>query len=270
MPFPQVPPHRDLDRQIIRLQQRGMVIGDLARAKLELQRIGYYRLCEYWYIFRVRQTGLEPSKDFNAGTRIEDALELYEFDRKLRLLFLDAIERIEVALRSEISSLLGSRHAHAHLEPMELDPLLKKSTYQEWLDAFQKSYERKRNKLRRFIEEYSEPLPIWIATHTWEFGTLSKFFRGMHPADRTRIAEKFGIKRAALLVDWLALINELRNVCAHHEKLWNRVPAYKPAFHAIGEIPPLDHLLDPAPKHEYARFGRIYGATGRPRGARLA
>ena len=88
-----------VDEQIALLKERGMVIPDEAKAKMYLCNISYYRLSAYWY------TLLEnPKQDhlFIRGTTFETVLDTYVFDRKLRLLIFDEIERMEIALRTTI------------------------------------------------------------------------------------------------------------------------------------------------------------------------
>ena len=120
-------PWQSVPDQLALLQARGMDIGDTAKATDYLERIGYYRLSGYWYDFRVRgepfcpldpETGGKPKKvkierpvldEFKPSTRFHDAVDLYVFDKKLRLLALDALERIEIALRVDISHRLEKK-----------------------------------------------------------------------------------------------------------------------------------------------------------------
>ena len=79
------------------LQTRGLTVHDQEAALHSLETVGYYRLLIY---MRALQT--MPGKTFVAGTTFADIVTLYNFDRELRVLCLDAIERIEVALRASI------------------------------------------------------------------------------------------------------------------------------------------------------------------------
>jgi len=96
------------------LKSRGMRVSDENKAKDYLQRIGYYRLSGYWYPFRRMETAKSPegsiapviTDQFRDDTEFRHAVDLYVFDKKLRLLFLDALERIEIALRVDVASCL--------------------------------------------------------------------------------------------------------------------------------------------------------------------
>lgn len=93
-------------QQVALLQQRGMVIDDPAEAEFYLQHLNYYRLAAYWLPFE----GDHASHAFRAGTRFAEVLNLYIFDRELRLLLLDAIECVEVSVRSQWAYQLARRH----------------------------------------------------------------------------------------------------------------------------------------------------------------
>jgi abortive infection bacteriophage resistance protein len=98
-------PYLSVEEQIQLLEQRGMIMpSDRDRAANWLRRIGYYRLSGYWYPFRVREN--EVALDaFQPKTTLERVFNLYVFDKRLRLLMLDAIERVEVGLRVDVGTL---------------------------------------------------------------------------------------------------------------------------------------------------------------------
>ena len=95
-----------------------MEISDPAKAETALSRIGYYRLSAYWYPFRVsgeysniitREVGVEIYDNFRPGTTLSLVLDLYVFDKRLRMIVMDAIERIEIAVRTFVSLEIGKR-----------------------------------------------------------------------------------------------------------------------------------------------------------------
>lgn len=99
-------PSTTYDQQIAILRQRGMHVDDEEVAKFYLQHLNYYRLSAYWLPFEVNHN----PHQFHSGTRFKDALNLYVFDRSLRLLVLDAIERIEVSSRKLYNTLVIILH----------------------------------------------------------------------------------------------------------------------------------------------------------------
>src|ERR1043165_4000504 len=100
-------PALSLNHQLQKWQSRGLNIADLAKATHFLKVIGYYRFSAYALPF---QDGSHPDKHFKFGTDFEQILSLYVFDRELRLLTLDAIERIEVAVRAGIINQMCINH----------------------------------------------------------------------------------------------------------------------------------------------------------------
>src|SRR5690349_1743582 len=117
-------PYLPVAEQIALLRSRGMQITDEARAAAALERIGYYRLSGYWYPLRgsvVNSDGTTTILDqFQPNAEFGQVVDLYVFDKKLRLIMLDALERVEVGLRTDIALLLGARSALAHREPQHL------------------------------------------------------------------------------------------------------------------------------------------------------
>lgn len=266
-------PHLDVSGQLALLRSRGMEIADPAKAAAYLERVGYYRLSGYWYPLRQSRTIPAPGGKsttqvldaFRPGASFAQAIDLYVFDKRLRLLFLDAIERVEVAIRVDVALLLGARDPWAHRDPALLHGNFVKRVsrktgrtgHQDWLARLDQAAARSDEEfVRHFASRYGGPLPIWIAVELWDFGMLSVFLAGMAAADRGAVAAKYGVQRPELLTGWMRAINHVRNICAHHGRLWNRSPADQPKPPKVGEIALLDHLARDA----YAQT-RLYGVA---------
>lgn len=233
-------------QQIEVLISRGLLITNKEKAIRWLRRIGYYRLTGYLYPFR-QQDG-----SFLEGTSIEHALSLYVFDKKLRLLILDAIERIEIAVRVEISLLLGARDPLAHLNPELLDGNFSsvisqdsgKTRHQAWMEKYDRSVaETRKDSVPNFLEQFGNQMPIWVAIEVWDFGMLSRFFSGMQKLDQKHIAQPLGIINEKTMANWLAHINLLRNIAAHHGRLWNRKLVVVPSFKGTENLDRLQRWL---------------------------
>lgn len=247
-----------------------MQITDNQAAAACLGRIGYYRLSGYWYPFRkshisinpvTKQPLLDPTTrkprlivedDFLPGTTFQQVMDLYVFDKRIRLLFLDAIERVEVALRVDVALLMGSRDPWAHRDPNQLHGNFSRKTntrtgrneYQEWITRLDSTFQRSQDEfVKHFKKKYAgEYPPIWVAIELWDFGMLSFFLSGMKIADRHALASKYGFPREDLLTSCVRNINHVRNICAHHNRLWNRSPIDQISPPKLGEITELDHL----------------------------
>lgn len=249
-------PYLPIIDQLVLLDGRGLAIRDEVLAAACLERIGYYRLSAYWYSFRKRVSdgkgGTEAADDFLPGSDFEQAVNLYVFDKKLRMLMLDAIERVEVALRVDIALEVGKRDPLAHRMPKHLDGVFAKRVQQpkgttrhaDWLDRLDHYTNRsKEDFVKRFQSQYTSPLPVWMAIELWDFGMLSKFLEGMKYPDKAAVSKKYGVADPIIFASWVRSINFVRNVCAHHNRLWNRVLVDQPRMPKVGEIIPLDHVV---------------------------
>jgi abortive infection bacteriophage resistance protein len=266
-------PYLDIQQQISLLQQRGLTVTDEAKAGDYLRRIGYYRLSAYWYPLRRSSLVKEDdgrmkaviADDFRPGSEFPLVLDLYVFDKKLRLLVLDALERIEVALRTDVALLLGRKDPWAHRNPdmlhgnfaKKLRPDTGRTAHAEWLEKLDGTAARSREEFaQHFRRKYAEsPLPIWMAVELLEFGALSHFLAGMTVADQEALAARYGLARRELLTSWVRTLTFVRNVCAHHGRLWNRTLIDHPKPPHPGEVPELDHLAT-----DHFAQGRLYAA----------
>jgi abortive infection bacteriophage resistance protein len=226
--------------QVALLQKRGMLIDDAVSAAFYLQHLNYYRLGAYWLPFEADH----GSHSFRPGTRFEDVLNLYVFDRELRLLVLDAIERIEVSVRGQWAYQMAHSHGpHAHL-----DAALghKYGRWQSNLDKLAKEVQRSDETfIQHLTKTYSEALPpVWAVCEVMSLGLLSRWFGNLKPMPTRRaIANVYGIDQR-VMESWLHHLTYIRNTCAHHSRLWNRdftitpeLPLTKPA-HLVKEFVP--------------------------------
>lgn len=232
----QLKPWKTIEEQLGILRSRGLQIEDPDRAKRYLLRLGYYRLSGYWYPFRQlrpenqRQGAKLRSDNFMTGSRFGDLITLYVFDKKLRLLALDALERIEMALRVDVAHLLGKADPLAHENATcfhgkfskRINSRFGKTDHQRWLEKYQQQVGRAKNTVfvSHHLKKYGR-LPIWVAIEVWDFGMLSTLFAGMKQADKDLLAQKYGASNGNELAKWLRSLNFIRNVSAHHARLWN-------------------------------------------------
>ena len=249
-------PYLSLSDQLSLLKMRGLLVADDAAAIECLHRNGYYRLSAYWYPFRqiVRDpiTNISKRSDtFLSGSHFDDAISLYRFDKHFKLMLLDAIERVEIAVRVEISLILGKRDPFAHTNPRSFHARFTsvsssgQCSYQDWIDKFDNLYARSRAEfILHHKNQYgvNSPLPIWIAIELWDFGMLSYAFSGMRNSDQVAVAARFGIPDWQVLESWLRRLNFVRNVIAHHGRLWN-ANLNRPRFPVLGDMPDFDSLL---------------------------
>lgn len=204
--------------QVALLRQRGMIIKDAASAEFYLQHINYYRLSAYWLPFEADHA----THRFKVGTDFDQVLNHYIFDRELRLLVLDAIERIEVSVRSQWAYQLAHRHGpHAHLDrSLAFNQHHWQSNSEKLANEVNRSEEAF---IRHMLSTYSEPLPpVWAACEVMSIGLLSQWYNSLKPMPTRRaIASVYGLDEK-VLQSWLHHLSLVRNLSAHHSRLWNR------------------------------------------------
>ena len=208
-------------------RRRGLELAESERERAEhyLAVIGYYRLSAYTLPFQLGN----PDHRFRPGTQFEHILDLYRFDRELRLLVLDAIERIEVAIRSQLNNHMSCAYgAHWYLDERHFD---RKYDHKKLLSEVERSCGRSSEAfVRHYRNKYTEPRlpPSWMVTEMLTYGQLSRVYDNLASfKDQKAIARSLGTT-AELLRSWAHAISYLRNLCAHHMRLWNRVLANAP------------------------------------------
>ena len=208
-------------QQMAHLTAQGMAVPNVPVAERWLRHVSYYRLSAYWLPFERAKGQTGPR--FVVGTNFQTIIELYEFDRHLRLLILSAIERIEVAMRGSWAYTLAHaggphsyldaslysdrRHFHDNLSRLTREVGTSPETY---IDHYRRSY-----------DDPAMP-PVWMVAEMMSFGQLSRWYSLLDDrALRSQIAQPFRLSET-ILVPLLKHLSTVRNSCAHHARLWNR------------------------------------------------
>lgn len=237
-----------VDQQIERLESRGLIVEDRDTLANALQAIGYYRLTGYTYPFRTSSGGVVGDR-FREGTRQEQVLALYDFDRRLKLTIMDAIERMEIGFRFSVAYTLGKSDKYGHLHRSSLDRTFTRrqvggSRYDEWHVKYLRDVRQSKEEfVQHFKRKYEGGLPIWIAVELMSLARLSELYGGLAYSDRVDISRHYGIGKPGVVASWLHCLTYVRNVCAHHGRLWNRNMDRRPAVSPRGESPSFDHLV---------------------------
>lgn len=271
-----VKPWRSFGEQVDLLAGRGVDVEPRPRTLALLRTVGHYRLSGYLYPFRGTQVDPATGRSrvlstYEPGTSIAGVAEIVDFDRRLRLLVLDGVEWIEVALRVQVGSVLGNRSAFAHLDPAtflpvfgdhQLDPATgwrtRPSRHAEWLARVAgRRASSDEASVAHFRDRYDDQMPIWALTEILELGHLSRLYQGLTDDLAAEIADAFRTPTKRLMASWLASVNYVRNVAAHHARLFNRKLQHAPGRPRPGAVPLLDHLR--ADDHPKGAFG-VYNA----------
>lgn len=220
--------------QLNLLKQRGLTVEDDDKAISYLKEISYYRLSAYFLPYRAK-------KDcFNPGITFKQIIETYTFDRELRLLVFDCIERIEIAIRTQIIYGMALHHRDSHWQDKQkhfvkpfynpVGQLVDPYSDLQSLISRAKTARRPEVFIKHYITNYDQPTnpPAWMCLELLTIGELSHLYRGLASnSDKKRIANFFDVHHR-VLQSWLHAITYVRNLCAHHSRLWNRDLAVEP------------------------------------------
>ncbi len=218
-------PPLDIPAQIELLKNRGMFFADEARASRVLSHVNYYRLRAYWLPFE--EVGNDQSQQANhsfiAETDFDAVYSLYVFDRNLRVLLLEAIERVEIALRTHWAQVLAERYgAHAYLQK---NIFYKEDIFDNCLSSLDEELSRsKETFVKHYKTKYTSPSrpPIWAVCELLTLGGLSKWIENINKRqDRQAIASRLNLDEVVVRA-FAHHLTHVRNICAHHGRVWNR------------------------------------------------
>ena len=211
--------------QILKL--RGMLMEEEHKVESYLLNIGYHRLSAYIYPFYKK-----PKSDLvlKEGTNFEQVLTLYRFDKKLRILLFNEIEKIEVAIRSVLAN-IGCQELDDRYWITKPEYFANADKFNQTLTVIEKDLtSSKEGYIEDFRHNYIENYPpAWMITEVLSFGNLNYIYSNVASNQlMKRIAEYFGLK-PLVFTSWLTALANLRNMCCHHARVWNRDFMLKPA-----------------------------------------
>lgn len=235
-------PARTIQDQIALLQSRNMSFRQVADAPHFLSNISYYRLKGYWWEMQDNR----EDHHFANGSFFEDVIDLYNFDRHFRLIVFNAIERIEISLRTKLIYHLSLQYgAEWYLNPSLFEDPKRYNSFvaKLFLDISNSSEE--------FIKKHFENHPTeqpesWKAMEVLTLGSLSKLYQNLKHQlpEKNKIAQEFGLYNQKYLSSWLLAITVTRNIIAHHSRLWNRVIINKYDWPTTTPNPLLNYVPD--------------------------
>ena len=233
--------------QIGNLKSRGLVIQHENKAIDYLSNIGYFRLSAYFYPLLA-----EPKSKhiFKPGADFDMALNMYKFDRKLRMIIFNEIEKIEIAIRATITDVVCHQLNDVFW--------ITKPQYFDHRERFEQTLQRITNEVEKSNEEfiahyknkYQNPYPpAWMIVEVLPLGTLCKVFTNLKDhAVRKKVAQRFGV-RYGVFHSWILTLAGLRNMCCHHTRTWNKKLTISPIVPQKTTYPFVRNMSD---------LGRIY------------
>lgn len=239
---------------VANLQDKGLCIRDANRAADYIHNIGYFRLKAYFYpLYR------EPKSKhlFKEGSTFDRVMNMYRFDRKLRLLLFNEIEKIEVAFRSTMANIVSD--VLSDIFWMTNGNYFKDASHFETsFNQIQYEYEHSKEEfIIHFKNKYSDDFPpAWMIAEILPLGNLCHIYMNLKSSKaKKRVAKYFGLQ-APVFASWMLVLGNLRNMCCHHSRTWNRELAINTADPQVTDYPWID-ASKTSPKRIYYRICMI-------------
>lgn len=208
------------------LKDRGLTFADDNKVLSLFENVSYFRFRTY-----LRPMECDAiTHQYKIGASFEKAVSLYQFDARLRTLVFSAIQQIEISLRTRIINQFSLSHGPFWFIQPEL--AIDKHKFAENLGTLERELQRSKND---FIKEHyakydkeSYP-PAWKMLELVSLGCLTKlYFNFSDTPVKKKIARSYSVPQHEILESWMKSVNALRNACAHHERIWNRIMPVTP------------------------------------------
>jgi abortive infection bacteriophage resistance protein len=246
-------PVKNIQEQIDILKSRKIVVDNLKFATKILEYENYYTVINGYKDLFLDSTNIKDS--YKTGTRFNEIVALYSFDRRLKELLLIELLRIEHSISSQIITAFSNKHGHNHTsylrpESFNTDGFTNfKRTNALIFDLINlvKKWQYRHGAIKHYMNKHGY-VPLWVLSKVMTFGKINSFYACMTIDDKNTVAESFELESALFktLIDFLA---EFRNRCAHGERIYCFRKDQDNAKHPI-QIPDLHcHELLNIPKN---------------------
>ena len=216
-----------LDEQIALLQSRGLIINDIEKAKEVLLDVGYYRLGFYWFPFEQTYPNLDNrTHDFRQNADFDDAVKLYYFDFNLRNILHKALSRLEIGVRRYLTYIVSN--GYVDMGTWFADAAIVSRGYVQtfptkvYNDTFKRIPEIARHHRKYLNDVYA---PAWKTIENMTMGAMLALYRALHDEDlKIDISKHFGVNFPVVFENYMELLRNLRNTCAHGRVLYDFGP----------------------------------------------
>lgn len=226
--MPRIPynkPALTYTQQIQQLKDRGLTVENDSKALHLLENLSYYRLSAYWYPLL---SNPKSAHQFKPNSSFNRSFKLYCFDREFRKIISSEIEKIEVSIRAKMIYVLSHHHGPFWYSNRSLFTNTRSFNYsiRKLTSELNRSDEEF---IQAFIRNYSDSLPpSWMILEISSLGNLSSIYKNLKPSRNKRnIANYYGLDDSTF-ESWIHTLTYVRNVCAHHSRLWNKRMSIQP------------------------------------------
>ncbi|MDO4180058.1 MAG: Abi family protein [Bacteroidales bacterium] len=210
-------PQISVDEQVRLLKSEGLSFQNERRAMHLLENISMFRMKSYLKPFRQHQ-----GNRFKDASTFEDAYNVYRFDAELRKMVCSELEKIEVSFRTQLSLVMGNAAGIYWFEnALNFRDVNRHASLLHSLS--EELHRSDDDAIVAFRRNYSNPFPpTWMTFEVSSFGTLSMMYRYLNAGQARRQFARFYGLSDTVMESWLHSIVYVRNICAHHSRLWNR------------------------------------------------
>lgn len=240
-------PYKSVEQLICLLKTRGLSFdGDEVAACWFLSCVNYYRFTGYAIPFLVSRERFRP------GTKFIYIHSVYLFDRRLRDIMLDALEALELTFRCIFARVFSKAHGPLGYRDPTLFHPSRSHNIQTIIEKLDAEFVRSEEKCaKHFLSVYDAP-PLWSMVEVASFGALVRLYRICSAADQNAVSSFYGI-RGDILASYLQHLVVVRNLCAHHCRMYDRRFSYRfPKLLAWRNVPNVDTAT------LFAQFALVY------------
>lgn len=233
--IPYTKPHATAEQRVVHLRSKGLIVLKPAVAARKIELIGYERLRIY---FLSRRQLTVSGRPFIPGTTYQQIIQLYRCDSLLREACFSAVGQFEILLRNSMSEVLS--HAYGSHPYFDHTAFRDAAANLHALQIFNSVYGKSKDpRVKHYRETYSPPVlpPIWTMKEFLTFGSASRIFQCLDGSLKAAVAGHFGVPSDQLFISWVECLVDLRNICAHHDRLFNRNFQKQPIRHKRAHVP---------------------------------
>jgi len=235
--IPYTKPSLSPQEQVALLESRGIIISDKKAAEHFLRYHNYYYVSGYVFYFESK--GDKRTHLLSRSVSFNEVTDLISFDKKLRESFFCISSEIEIGVRCSMAHRLSKDHGPFCFENGSI--LRKPDMMAPFKETLTKALDSHKNEpfVAHHMNTYQEPIPpVWVMIELVTMGNISWLYSQLRTDMQKKIASDFSVDHI-VLVSWLKALTELRNTCAHHMRLWNKVFVNYPKIRSVDKSFPV-------------------------------
>lgn len=215
------------------LMSKGVVVSDIPNALEKIEKYSYYSIVNsYKDLFKDNENNYKNNVSF------EEIFALYEFDKKIKFIFLKYILEVEVQIKALMANRIAEQYGiETYLNIETLDDFVDDDIKGKLIERINKEIDDD-YKVHSAITHYKNKygfIPPFVLTKILTFGVMSSYYGLLKQSDRQNIAKKYKISDK-LLKQLLKNLTIVRNIAAHADRLYCFKSKYNISFKDIDRM----------------------------------